>query len=401
MLPREVQDQILEKKIRVYVIDADQVARDMGVGNRINTVMQPCFFVLSGVLPREQAFESIKRAIERTYGPRGPLLVQRNLAAVDAALAHLHEAVVPATVTSQMTKPAPVPSTAPPFVQKVTAALLEGRGDELPVSALPFDGTYPTGTARYEKRGRSRPRSHSREPRICIQCGKRALVCPHAVIRLKICEARALEQAPPGFQYDEYKGSEHEGMKLTIQVSPDYCTGCGLCVEVCPACDKLEPRRKALRMVRRGDLAATDRESYQFLVDLPELDRRQLRFDSVKRSQVLEPRSEYSGACAGCGEAPYLKLLSQLFGDRALIANATGCSSIYGGNLPTTPWSTNREGRGPAWNNSLFEDAAEFGLGFHVALDAQRAHAEQLLGEACGGARRGPREGGPRSSAAP
>jgi pyruvate-ferredoxin/flavodoxin oxidoreductase len=271
-----------------------------------------------------------------------------------------------------------VPATAPEFVREVTAPLLEDRGDQLPVSLLPADGTFPSGTSRYEKRAIAReiPRW---QPSVCIQCGKCPMVCPHAAIRLKVYEPSELAQVPPSFQADDYHGNEYEGMKMTIQVAPEDCTGCGLCVEVCPARDRTEPRRKALEMVPLDERIETERESYAFFLDLPELDRRDVRFDSIKGSQVLEPLFEYSGACAGCGETPYLKLLSQLFGDRALIANATGCSSIYGGNLPTTPWSTNREGRGPAWNNSLFEDAGEFGLGFRLALDAQRDQAARAV----------------------
>ena len=340
--------------------------------------MQPCFFALSEVLPREQAIDAIKKAIERTYSRRGPAVVQRNFAAVDAALEQLHEATVPGRVTARTGRRPLVPAAAPEFVREVTAWLLADRGDELPVSKLPSDGTFPVGTSRYEKRAIAREIPHW-VPNLCIQCAKCPMVCPHAAIRMKVYDPSALAQAPPDFQSDDYQGREYEGLKVTIQVAPEDCTGCRLCVEVCPARDRAEPGRRALEVVPLDERIETERENYRFFLDIPEMDRREVRFDSIKGSQVLEPLFEYSGACAGCGETPYLKLLSQLFGDRALIANATGCSSIYGGNLPTTPWTTNREGRGPAWNNSLFEDAGEFGLGFRLALDAQRSQAEQTL----------------------
>jgi pyruvate-ferredoxin/flavodoxin oxidoreductase len=376
-LPREVQEAIVGKGLRVYVIDAASVARDAGMSGRINTVMQTCFFALSGVLPRAEAVAKIKEAIEKTYGKRGGEVVKRNFAAVDAALAHLHEVRVPEAATATRRRPPIVAASAPDFVQRVTALMMAGKGDLLPVSAFPVDGTWPVGTARWEKRNLA-AEIPGWDPRVCIQCNQCALVCPHAAIRAKVYPSDVLAGAPATFLADDFKSTEMKGFKYTIQVAPEDCTGCTLCVQVCPAKDKTNPRHKAIDMVPQRPRREAERENYAFFLGLPEADRTQMRID-LKSSQLLQPLFEYSGACAGCGETPYVKLLTQLFGDRALVANATGCSSIYGGNLPTTPYATNAEGRGPAWANSLFEDNAEFGLGFRLAVDAQNDQAARLL----------------------
>jgi pyruvate-ferredoxin/flavodoxin oxidoreductase len=377
-LPLEVQEQMVEKRLRFFVIDAYEVARRAGMGGRINTIMQTCFFAISGVLPREEAIARIKEAIEKTYGKRGAEVVRRNFAVVDDALAHLHEAAVPAAVTAERRRPPVVSAEAPDFVQKVTAVMMAGRGDHLPVSAFPVDGTWPLGTARWEKRNLA-AEIPIWDPDVCIQCNQCALVCPHAAIRAKVYEPEALDGAPAGFRSRGFKAAEFRGLLYTLQVAPEDCTGCGLCVNVCPAKDKSNPRRKAINMEPQRPVRDAERESYSFFLDLPEVDRARVARIDAKGSQFFEPLFESSGACAGCGETPYIKLLTQLFGDRLLIANATGCSSIYGGNLPTTPYSTNRDGRGPAWANSLFEDNAEFGLGMRLAVDKHREQAEELL----------------------
>jgi pyruvate-ferredoxin/flavodoxin oxidoreductase len=376
-LPREVQEQIVEKRIAVHAIDAYRVARETGMGGRINAVMQTCFFALSGVLPREEAIAKIKEAIEKTYGKKGTEVVRRNFAAVDATLAHLHSVPLPGTVTAQRTRPPIVPEESPDFVKRVTALMIAGQGDRLPVSAFPLDGTWPMGTSRWEKRNIALE-IPVWDPGICIQCNKCALVCPHAAIRAKLYAPEALAGAPHGFQHVGFKSQERKGLEYTLQVAPEDCTGCGLCVAVCPAKDKSMPRHKAIDMHPQPEILERERANYAFFLDLPEADRRTVKLD-VKGSQFLQPLFEYSGACAGCGETPYVKLLTQLFGDRALIANATGCSSIYGGNLPTTPYTVNRDGRGPAWANSLFEDNAEFGLGMRLALDSHGRQARALL----------------------
>jgi len=379
-LPREVQAALLEKALKVHVIDAYRVAREAGLGGHINTVMQTCFFALSGVLPRDAAIARIKQAIEKTYARKGPALVERNFAAVDHTLANLHAVVLPASVGATAGRPPAVPAEAPDFVQRVTAAILAGQGDLLPVSAFPVDGTWPTGTARWEKRNLAQEIPVWDEA-LCIQCNKCVLLCPHAAIRAKTYEPAALAGAPDGFKSTAYRAAELEGVagaRYTLQVAPEDCTGCTLCVEVCPAKDKANPRRKAIGMEPQAPLRDAERARYRFFLDLPEPDRARARLD-VKGSQLLEPLFEYSGACNGCGETPYLKLLTQLFGDRVLVANATGCSSIYGGNLPTTPWTVNRDGRGPAWANSLFEDNAEFGLGMRLALDQLAGRARALV----------------------
>jgi pyruvate-ferredoxin/flavodoxin oxidoreductase len=377
-LPRAVQEQIVARGLRFFVIDAYKVARELGLGARINTIMQPCFFALSRVLPQEEAVAAIKKAVAKTYGKRGEAVVARNCAAVDAALAHLHEVSVPAEASSHFDRRPAVPDEAPEFVRRVTSLMLVGEGDALPVSALPCDGTYPTGTTKWEKRNIA---THVPvwDPHVCIQCGKCVLVCPHAVIRGKVYEPAALAGAPPTFQSTAARWPEMKGQKYTLQVAPEDCTGCRLCVEVCPAKDKKETRRKAINMEPLEPIREPERANWDFFLGLPEAPRDALRHDSVKDVQLLEPLFEFSGACAGCGETPYIKLLTQLFGDRLLIANATGCSSIYGGNLPTTPYTINAAGRGPAWSNSLFEDNAEFGLGMRLALDKQAEYAVELL----------------------
>ena len=377
-LPREVQEEIVRRKLRFYVIDAVKVAQATGMGGRINTVMQTCFFAIAGILPRDEAIAKIKDSIRKTYGKKGEVIVQKNFEAIDQTLANLFEVVVPEATTSQIQRPLAVSAAAPEFVQEVTAKIIGGNGDLLPVSALPCDGTFPTGTAQWEKRNIALE-IPVWEPDICIQCAKCAMACPHAAIRIKVYEPRFLADAPPTFKSMDYKGQEFEGMKLTIQTAPEDCTGCGICVHVCPAKSKTETRIKALNMMPQPPLREPERKNYAFFLDIPEYDRRQVKVATIKGSQVLQPLFEYSGACAGCGETPYLKLLTQLFGDRLLVANATGCSSIYGGNLPTTPWSQTKEGRGPAWANSLFEDNAEFGLGFRLTLDKHGEQARELV----------------------
>ncbi|MGE0191429.1 MAG: pyruvate:ferredoxin (flavodoxin) oxidoreductase [Planctomycetota bacterium] len=377
-LPRDVQEVVVEKGLRLFVIDAYAVARESGMGRRINTIMQTCFFALAGVLPVDQAIGHVKEAIGKTYGKRGPELVRRNEAAVDAALAHLHEIEAGAADSTRFRRP-PVPEHAPELVQKVTGLMLAGLGDHLPVSAFPVDGTWPVGTSRYEKRSIADEIPIWVED-ICLQCNQCALVCPHAAIRAKVYPAEALERAPDTFQSVTYKAAEFRGMGYTIQVAPEDCTGCSLCVEVCPGKDKSNPRRKAINMEPQRPIRERERTKFEFFLDLPEVGRERVTRVDAKGSQFLQPLFEYSGACAGCGETPYIKLLTQLFGDRLLIANATGCSSIYGGNLPTTPYTTNRDGRGPAWSNSLFEDNAEFGLGFRLSVDQHHQNARALVG---------------------
>jgi pyruvate-ferredoxin/flavodoxin oxidoreductase len=378
-LPRDVRRVLVEKRLRLHVIDADAVAREAGLGRRINTVMQAAFFALAGVLPQDEALAAIKDAIRKTYGRKSEALVTMNQAAVDKAIAALHEVTVPAEAGDGVPPHPPVPETAPDFVRRVTAPILAGRGDWLPVSALPVDGTFPAGTARWEKRRIAQDVPAWDEP-WCIQCNKCAIVCPHAAIRVKAYPEAALEGAPASFKCMPYKGDEFpKGTRYTVQVATEDCTGCGLCVEVCPAKNKKETRFKAINMVPAAVVHAQERRNLDFFLALPEADRRTVKAGTVKGSQFLEPLFEFSGACAGCGETPYVKLLTQLFGDRLLVANATGCSSIYGGNLPTTPWTANRDGRGPAWSNSLFEDNAEFGLGFRLSLDQRQGRARLLL----------------------
>jgi pyruvate-ferredoxin/flavodoxin oxidoreductase len=378
-LPRQVQEQMIAKKLKFYVIDAYSVARETGMGVRINTIMQTCFFAISGALPRDEAITKIKQAIRDTYGKRGEAVVQKNFAAVDAALAHLHQIKVPDQATSSIEMPPVVPPEAPEFVQKVTAKIIAGEGDSLPVSAMPIDGTYPSGTTQWEKRNIAQE-VPVWEPDICIQCGKCVLVCPHAVIRAKVYDESALAGAPETFKHSNARWKEMRDQKYSLQVAVEDCTGCAMCVEVCPAKDKSQVGRKAINMQPQLPLREQEAKNWEFFLGLPEFPRHDgLHFTNVKNVQLLQPLFEFSGACAGCGETPYVKLLSQFFGDRAIIANATGCSSIYGGNLPTTPWTFNQEGRGPAWSNSLFEDAAEFGLGMRLTLDKQTEYARELV----------------------
>jgi len=361
------------------VVDATRIAREVGLGGRINTVMQPCFFALSGVIERDTAVQLIKESIEKTYKRRGRTVVERNHAAVDRAILEMHQLTVPTVADSTLHRLPPVAAGAPDFVRDVTARMLSGEGDLLPVSALPVDGTFPTGTAKWEKRGLADD-IPVWDASLCIDCGKCAIVCPHAAIRLKVFPESALASAPDGYKSKPYGGKElPEGTRLTVQVAPDDCTGCGICVDVCPARSKSEVKHKSIDLMPAAEHRDEERVRYDFFLSLPEVDRGAVRHDTVKGSQLLQPLFEFSGACSGCGETPYLKLLTQQFGDRMVVANATGCSSIYGGNLPTTPWSTDAAGRGPAWSNSLFEDNAEFGLGMRLGADSQRDEARRLL----------------------
>ncbi len=379
-LPREAQERILAKQITLFAIDASKVARDAGLGGRVNTVLQTCFFAISGVMARDDAIKAIKAAIAKTYGRRGPEVVARNDAAVDAALAALHEVAIPGRVTVTRGVPAVVPADAPEFVRTVTAQMMAGRGDELPVSALPVDGTYPTGTAAYEKRNIS-DQVAAWDPDLCIQCGNCSFVCPHSVIRAKFYDADLLTGAPEDFKVVPLDARGLPEARYTLQVYAEDCTGCGLCVEACPASAPGDSGRKAINLAAAEPLLERTRRDIAFFETIPVNDRSRVDFGTVRGTQFLQPLFEFSGACAGCGETPYLRLVSQLFGDRAIIANATGCSSIYGGNLPTTPWTTNPAGRGPAWSNSLFEDNAEFGLGFRLAADQHLRLARRRLAE--------------------
>ncbi|MFZ0790510.1 MAG: 2-oxoacid:acceptor oxidoreductase family protein, partial [Chromatiaceae bacterium] len=362
-----------------YCVDAYAIAEQTGMGRRINTIMQTCFFAISGILPREQAIAHIKEAVKKTYGKKGQRLLDRNYAAIDATLAGLHRVQVPGQVTSTFDRPPVVPAAAPDFVRTVTATLIAGKGDSLPVSLMPADGTWPTGTTRFEKRNIAL-KLPKWEDDLCTHCGKCPLVCPHAAIRAKVYPATLTDSAPATFQHVQIKGKDFPAdHHISYQVAPDDCTGCGLCVEVCPIRDRRDPNRKALNMVDAAERHAVEQANWDFFLTLPEYDRRRLDGTKIKHAMMLQPLFEFSGACVGCGETPYIKLASQLFGDRMLIANATGCSSIYGGNLPTTPYTTNPQGRGPSWNNSLFEDNAEFGLGLRLAVDKQAAHARELV----------------------
>ncbi|MEJ2746479.1 MAG: pyruvate:ferredoxin (flavodoxin) oxidoreductase [Anaerolineae bacterium] len=376
-LPRSMQQTIIDRNLKFYVVDGYEVAKKTGMGRRINTIMQTCFFYLSGVLPTEEAIGAIKKAIKKTYGKRGEQVVQQNYAAVDAAIAHLHQVEVPVKATSEFERPSIVPDAAPEFVQTVTAKIIERMGNELPVSAMPEDGTYPTATTQWEKRNIA-TEIPVWDSEICIQCGKCVLVCPHAVIREKVYDPALLENAPATFKSAPARFKEFKEMSFTLQVSPEDCTGCTLCVDVCPVKNKQQPKFKAINMEAQPPLREQERENWDFFLTLPEIDRTAIPMNQVKYTQLLQPLFEFSGACAGCGETPYLSLLTRLFGDRMIVANATGCSSIYGGNLPTTPWAQNADGRGPAWSNSLFEDNAEFGFGMRTALD-QRLEAGTVL----------------------
>ena len=379
-LTREAQQTIIDKDLRVWVIDAGAVARAHGLGNRVNTVLQTCFFSLTDLLPDDEAIAAIKSTIEQSYGKRGTTVLERNHAAVDAALAALAPMTVPSEPTTDHTPAARVPTHAPDFVRRVTATMIAGDGDLLPVSALPVDGTFPTGTAQWEKRGIA-AEIPIWDPEICIDCARCALVCPHAAIRLKVVDPSALDDAPPSFRHREWTDREGPARRSIIQVAPDDCTGCGVCVSICPAKSKEAVKHKAIDMTPIENHLEAERVNFEYFLGLPEHDRTTLSLDTVKGSQLAQPLFEFSGACAGCGETPYLKLLTQQMGDRMVVANATGCSSIYGGNLPTTPWTTDADGRGPAWANSLFEDNAEFGLGMRMALDHQEAAARHLVTE--------------------
>lgn len=377
-LPRPIQQNIVEKKLKFYVIDAVKVAHNSGMGGRINTVMQVCFFAISGVLPKDEAINAIKYSIKKTYGKKGDEIVNMNLKAVDSTLEHMHQVVVPAAASSKLAFELPVSKEAPAFVRNVLGEIIAGRGDLLPTSALPCDGTFPTGTARYEKRNIALE-IPVWDANVCIQCGKCAMVCPHSVIRAKVYEPVATMPATFKSTAARDKDWKETGLSFTIQVAPEDCTGCALCVDVCPAKNKSEPKLKAINMAAQPPIRETEVANWDFFLKIPELDRRKIKVGSIPHQQLQQPLFEFSGACAGCGETPYVKLMSQLFGDRLIVANATGCTSIYGGNLPTTPWTVNAEGRGPAWCNSLFEDNAEFGLGFRVSLDKQQEFAGELL----------------------
>ena len=384
-LPRSLQAQIIQKQLKFYVINAYKVAREAGMGGRINTVMQVCFFALSGVLPKDEAIAQIKQSIRKTYGKKGDEIVQMNINAVDETLAHLYEVDYKSlaigngenqlpTTNYQL----PISNTAPAFVRNVLGKMMAREGDELPVSAMPVDGTYPSGTSKWEKRNIAQE-IPVWDPDVCVQCGKCVMVCPHSVIRSKVYESQQLETAPTTFKSSNAREHDWQGLKFTIQVAPEDCTGCGICVDVCPAKNKSQPKLKAINMQPQQPLRERERENWDFFLNIPNPDRTQLKLHKINQQQMQEPLFEFSGACAGCGETPYLKLVSQLFGDRMIVANATGCSSIYGGNLPTTPWTHNAEGRGPAWSNSLFEDNAEFGLGFRIAIDKHAEIATELL----------------------
>ena len=377
-MPQTVQEVIIRKHLRFFVVDAYKVARNSGMSGRINTVMQVCFFAISGVLPGDEAITAIKKSIEKTYAKKGGDVIAMNLKAVDDTLANLFEVRVPETVTSVVPMLLPVPNNAPIFVRNVLGPMIARRGDDLPVSAMPIDGTYPSGTTQYEKRNLAEE-IPVWDPDLCIQCGKCAFVCPHAVIRIKAYEPAALAGAPATFKSTPTRDTEWQGLQYTIQVAPEDCTGCGICVDVCPARNKSILNQKALNMYPQPPLREQERVNWDFFTALPETDRSNIKTTSIRQQQAQQPLFEFSGACSGCGETPYIKLITQLFGDHTVIANATGCSSIYGGNLPTTPYTHNAEGRGPAWANSLFEDNAEFGFGMRVALDKQNEQARELV----------------------
>jgi pyruvate-ferredoxin/flavodoxin oxidoreductase len=379
-LPRPVQEKIIAKRVNVYAIDAARIARDVGLAGRTNTILQTCFFAISGVLPRDEAIAKIKSAITKSYGRRGAEVVDRNQAGVDRAVEGLHQIEVPGRVTSTRELPPVVPAGAPEFVRTVTAAMMAGLGDDLPVSMLPVDGTYPSGTAAYEKRNVSELVAEW-DPDLCIQCGNCSFVCPHSVIRSTYYDESLLDGAPPDFRSAPLDARGLPDTRFTLQVYVEDCTGCELCVQACPVGAPDDPARKAINLTAREPLVAAERDNVAFFETLPVADRSRVDFGTVRGTQFLQPLFEFSGACAGCGETPYVKLLSQLFGDRLMVANATGCSSIYGGNLPTTPWTTGPDGRGPAWSNSLFEDNAEFGLGFRLAADGHLGLARTRLAE--------------------
>ncbi|MBD2487069.1 pyruvate:ferredoxin (flavodoxin) oxidoreductase [Aulosira sp. FACHB-615] len=382
-LPLKVRQQILDKQLKLYVINANQVARESGMGGRINTIMQVCFFALAGVLPQEDAIAKIKKAIEKTYGKKGADIVRMNLQAVDMTLDNLHQVNIPTAeqgkwLDEELFSTNSLPVSAPEFIQEVLGKIMIWQGDDLPVSALPADGTFPTGTAKWEKRNVAQE-IPVWEPDVCVQCSKCVMVCPHSAIRGKVYQESELADAPSAFKSVNAKDKDFNHQKFTIQVAPEDCTGCAICVDICPAKSKSEPTKKAINMAQQLPLREQEKQNWDFFLNLPNPDRRNLKLNQIRQQQLQEPLFEFSGACAGCGETPYLKLLTQLFGDRSVIANATGCSSIYGGNLPTTPWTTNADGRGPAWSNSLFEDNAEFGFGYRLSIDKQGEFAAELL----------------------
>ncbi|MDH5570306.1 MAG: pyruvate:ferredoxin (flavodoxin) oxidoreductase, partial [Gammaproteobacteria bacterium] len=378
-LPATMQRQMIDKKINFYTIDAYAVAQKNGMGKRINTIMQSCFFAISDILPKDMAIKEIKKAVKKSYGKKGQKVLDTNFNAIDEALQNLHKVAMPDSVSSSFDINTSLDESVPAFIKNVTARIIAGHGDEIPVSFLPVDGTFPLGTAAYEKRNLAHEIPLF-EIDLCTQCGKCPMVCPHAAIRSKIFHQDYLKGAPASFRHAPMRGKGFpEGMHISYQVSPEDCTGCLLCVEVCPITDKNDPARKALNMHPQPPIREQEKINWAFFLSLPEYDRRELKTETIKGAMVLQPLFEFSGACMGCGETPYIKLATQLFGDRMLVANATGCSSIYGGNLPTTPYTTNAEGRGPAWNNSLFEDNAEFGLGIRIGVNSHRDRAQQLL----------------------
>ncbi len=378
-LPEKVQKDLIEKKMKLYAIDAYKVADETGMGVRINTIMQTCFFAISNIFPKEEAIEMIKKSIQKTYGAKGDKIVEMNFNAVDQTLSNLFEIEIPAKVTSKIQLQPAVAGKVPEFVREVTAEIIAGRGDLIPVSKFPNDGTYPTGTAQYEKRNIALE-VPVWDDEICIQCNKCVMVCPHATIRAKVFEEKELKNVPADFKYTKFRAKDYgEGLYYSLQVAVEDCTGCSLCVDVCPVKNKREVKLKAINMQEQLPLRETERANWDYFLTLPELDRTKVNVSKVKDSQFLQPLFEFSGACSGCGETPYVKLVSQLFGDRSVVANATGCSSIYGGNLPTTPWAMDLDGRGPAWSNSLFEDNAEFGLGFRLAIDMHNNQAKILV----------------------
>jgi len=377
-IPRQVAQTIKDKKLKFFIIDAYSVSKKVGLGMRINTIMQTCFFAISDILPQKEAIEAIKEYTKKSFSKKGAEILRMNFEAIDHTLAHLIEVKIPQIIPSHLEFALTVSDKAPAFVRKVTVEMMAGRGDQLPVSALPCDGTYPVGTTQWEKRNIAQE-IPVWDSAICIQCGKCAMVCPHAVIRIKAYDAKHLEHAPATFKAVDARDLEWKGLKYTIQVAPEDCTGCGLCVDVCPVKNKSETKYKAINMKPQPPLRETEKENWEHFLKVPELDRHLVKMTTVRSSQALQPLFEFSGACAGCGETPYIKLATQLFGDRMVIANATGCSSIYGGNLPTTPYTKNNDNRGPAWSNSLFEDNAEFGLGFRLSIDKQREFACELV----------------------
>jgi pyruvate-ferredoxin/flavodoxin oxidoreductase len=380
-LPVEAQKQIIDKKLRFYVIDALRIAEQMGMGNRINVIMQTAFFKISGVLPEDQAVSLIKKAIVKTYGSKGQDIVDRNISTIDTALNAIEQVDVPSAVSGDLHMLPPVPANSPQFVKTVTGEIIAGRGHLLPVSMLPADGTYPSGTTKYEKRNIAEM-IPVWDPDVCIQCGDCSAVCPHATIRMKAYDPGYLDKAPPTFKSTDARGKELTGLKFTIQIAPEDCTGCSACVVACPAFKKVNGEKtefKAINMESQAPLREKEAENWEYFLSIPNTDTSLIKRNTTRGSQLLEPLFEFSGACAGCGETPYVKLLTQLFGDRMMIANATGCSSIYGGNLPTTPYSTRKDGRGPTWSNSLFEDAAEFGFGMRLTADKMDEYAVELV----------------------